>query len=159
MDSISWETVGAIAAAVAVLVALPPMFTAVRDISDGSRKARQQILDTLPNPATKTLGLVYDVEEERDYIMQNGLDASTLEGRLEANSAAIYKAMRKLVAENKVQIFILKGVIDGSHPNVPAGSPFKMPIFFKGGMNPSLRATPEEAQHIIAALGPRRRPK
>jgi hypothetical protein len=157
-EHVPWDIVAAIAGVIAIAVARPPAWTAIIDLVVGSRKARQEVLDALPDPEPRELQIAgHDCyEEEAQYIMRNGLDVSSLNARLAAPAKAIHKALRTLVDEHKVEVFPFKGVLNDD-PRFPNGTKAVLPIFFRGGLNPSMRPTDQEASEIIQAVRPGRK--
>jgi len=147
--------VGTVAAVLGVIVAIPP---AIEVIGGRQRKAQQEVLNALPNPAPRRIGVagVRSDEDDAAYIEENGLDVSSLESRLARPAKDIHEALRTLVKQHKVQIMIIRGIIDNDdHPDIQQGTKIAIPIFFKGGMNPSLRATDSESESIISGIVPR----
>ncbi len=132
----------------AAAVALPPTIQVLRDWLD-KRKAMQDILNALPNPEPLPLG----VEQDYGYLERNSLECSQLEGRIAVKPKALYKGLKTLVREGKVQVFIIHGVAaDDANSTIAKGSYLSLPMFFKGGMNPSLRADPSEVEKILSVL-------
>jgi hypothetical protein len=123
--------IGTGAGVLAVVVGLPP---AIDLICDHARKSQQEILDALPNPAPRRIG-VAGLQSDADdaaYIEENGLDVKSLEARLARPAKDIHEALRKLVKQHKVQIMIIRGTIDNDdHPNIRRGTEFALPIFLR----------------------------
>lgn len=108
MTWLSWEVVGGVAAVIAVIVALPPMWTAIQDLFTSGRRARQAILDALPNPAPRSwMTESASDEDPTNYFLENGLEMRGLETRLALPAKDIQRALRSLVAEHKVQILMI----------------------------------------------------
>jgi hypothetical protein len=147
--SLSWEVISGIAAVVAAVFAFPSVLTGIRDLLSGSRNARQQVLTVLPTFPSRP-----NNQSMQTFLMANGTDWSTLVGSLAVPVTDIQKAMQQLIKERRVQVAIISGIADNSHPGVPAGIPIKIPLFFKGGIDPSVRATDEEVEQLMNDLRP-----
>ena len=136
-DIAAW--IGAGAGALGVIVAIWQLFGPPAT----GRAIRQQILDALPAaPHIATM---------RAYL-DRGADWAGLVGSLSLPHSVIHKSLDRLVKENRVQIAIARDVADGSHPGVAAGTQMQVPVFFKGGISPSLRASDAEVEKLMKAL-------
>jgi hypothetical protein len=147
----SWEAIGGIAALLGLALAIPATWTSLRDWWNQSEKARQQLLDALPNPLPRPIQIAGQGTDqaEVDYVMANSLDISGLNARLAAPTKTLQKAVRQLIEEGKIEVFILEGLVEGGEL---AGKKILVPHFFKGGMRPSLRPSPEKLQLAIGSI-------
>src|ERR1700730_3702440 len=150
----SWEAIGAIAAVVGLALAIPATWKLVLDWLNQSEKAseeaRQQVLNALPNPAPRPIQPVGQSDQaEAEFVMANSLDISELNARLAAPTEALQKSVRRLIEEGKIEVFILEGVMASGEA---AGKRTLVPHFYKGGMSPSLRPSPEKLEMAIRAI-------
>jgi len=124
----------------------PPLFV--------SRSDLEFLLNTLPVPAQRGSALrARDTEDDMDYVTANAVDLSDLEARVAWPKQKTYSALRELIASHKVEVFLLRGVIDNDdHPDIPAGSKFLLPMVFRGLLPPNLRSEPEEVERLLRDL-------
>jgi hypothetical protein len=153
------EVIGAVATVLALVAALPSTLAAVRDLRRGLTKARREILDALPAPAQRSQADQQNGSWADDiaYLQRFGTDISELQSGLAetaANSRTYARAIRSLIDEGKIQIALVSGVTDGSHSQIPAGTKFRVPLLFRGGIAPSFRASSAEVKELLDAVWP-----
>lgn len=149
------ESAGDFWAMLGVAVAFPPTFLAVRD-AVSMRGARQELLSEVPRFERRgwdELERAHASEEERsNFLLNTGFALSDVEATLQSPRRYIYRALRRLIRDGKIEICVVRGVADGSHPQIPAGPKIVIPLAFRGGVVPSLRATAEEHAMIFESL-------
>ena len=88
-----------------------------------------------------------------DYVTANAVGLSELEARVSWPKQKTYSALRELIASHKVELFLLRGVIDNDdHQNIPAGTKFLVPMIFRGLLPPHLRSEPQEVEGLLRNL-------
>jgi|GEM_PF-2261647 len=98
------EQLGIIVAVLGLLLGLWQAYGGPRQ----KRAARQQLLDALPTPTPRSIQIAGETtsQSEADYVIANSLDIATLNSQLAAPPKAIHKALRKLITEGKIEVFI-----------------------------------------------------
>lgn len=122
----------------------PPLFVSRFDL--------QFLLDQLPIPAPRPVLRARDAEDDVDYVTANAVDLSEFEARVAWPKRKTYAALRELIESHKVEIFLLRGVIDNNHPDIPACTKVLLPMVFRGLLPPNLRSEPEEVARLLRDL-------
>ena len=142
---------------VGILLGIPGAWWAWREFFYMPQKARQEVLDRLREPAPR--GLIWEENRERpfkekaDEIARNGMDAIDLRARFALPDRRLWKAVRHLYGENKIDVFLLKATtVGGEHPEVPPGSSAVLPIFVRGPLPPDMRPKRSEVETILDNL-------
>jgi hypothetical protein len=152
--NISLEVAGFAVTVAAAIFAVPPLLTALRDLFSGSQKIREAILRELPNPVPLPIDELssWRYEEKVAYITSNALDTADLEAKIDAKPKEIHKALISLIRTGKLQTFIYKGIAEAGNPSIPEGTEMRLPLFYKGGLPPSLRSSPTDTEDLIKQL-------
>lgn len=145
---LTWDHIGIIATVLALVVTVWQLYGGPGQ----QRAARQELLNVLPTPSPRPFSIdgQTSFQSEADYVMANSLDIATLNSSLAAPSKAIHKALRKLINQGKIEVFIHEGELVGDARF--AGKKALIPFFFKGGMSPSLRPTSAKLEMAINAV-------
>lgn len=130
---------------------IDPTFSAPSFVS---RTDLQFLLDRIPMPEQR--GSVLrdrELEDDIDYVTGNAIDLGELESLVSWPKQKTASALRELIDQHKVEVFLLKGEIaNDDHPSVPAGTKFVLPLIFRGLLPPQLRPTEEEVKHFLLSL-------
>lgn len=153
-------TIDVVALIVTVLLGFPAAWWAWREFLHLPRKARQEVLDRLREPAATGLNWGEDTkqsfQDKVDEIMKNGMDVSDLRSRIALPDRHLWKAVQHLYGENRIDVFLLKGMtIDDGHPDVPERSRAVLPIFVRGALPPEMRPERSEVETILSGLNER----
>lgn len=134
-----WEEIAAVAGVAGVAVAIWQLY-------GGPAKGgqiQQRVLDALPTAPTNDSIVAYQ---------KRGMDTSTLQASLSISTREMNRALKQLISEHKVQIAVIRAVSDGSDNRFPAGTIQIVPLLFKGGISPSLRATDADLEAIVTSF-------
>ena len=142
--------------ALTILLGIPAAILAWWQLINLQRKARQEVLDRLREAA-------YDApiwgENERsfeakvDQIKRNGLDACELRARVALPDRRLWKIVRKLYAEGRIDVYLLRGIAgDDRNREVPKGTKMVLPIFVKGQLSPDMRPERSEVEALLSGL-------
>jgi len=128
-----------------LLHTLDPSFSAPVFVSS---RELQDLLDKIPNP-TKNRSVFQPTtnKEHIDYVSSNSIDISELEAKTPWAKPKIYAALRELIKEHRIEIFLFKGKLEGN-----AGQSFVLPLVFKGLLPPQLRSSDEETEKLLLLL-------
>lgn len=133
-----------------LLYLLEPSFSAPQFVSS---RELQELLDKIPNPINKKSILQSRTDQDDiDFVSSNSIDLSELEAKTSWERPKIYAALRELIKQHRVEIFLFKGIMEGGHPNIPAGQRFVLPLVFKGLLPPQLRSPDDEIEKLFMYL-------
>jgi hypothetical protein len=112
----------------------------------------QELVDRVPTPPSRGSILSARIEDDVDFVTSNAIDISELNAAVAWPNPKVVSALRELIGQHKVEIFLFKGTIGAGHPNIQAGSPFVLPLVFKGLLPPALRSSPSEIESLLLRL-------
>jgi hypothetical protein len=108
----------------------------------------QYLLDKMPVPKLHGLFSKPTTDQEMaEYYSANSLDIMGMVALTGWPAAKLEAAMRELVSNHQIEVILIKNA-DDPKPNFP--------LFFKGGIDPGIRASPEELETVLRAFAPRR---
>ena len=142
-----WQSIETWAAVATLLGLLLAVWTVVAPRFARGDRLKEAILSALPSgkefppfdPAS---------DDKNAYLQQHGSDLASLSSAHFADDEALFKALRELVRSGKVEGGIVQGLIEDGPPEI-LGKTAVLPIFFRRGIPPSVRANPEELMQLI----------
>ena len=139
-----------------ILLGISATIMATRELFYVPRKARQEILDRLPELPANGLtreGDDQSFEERVDTIVNGGLDVVQLQARFALPDRHLWKAIQHLYERNKIDVFLLKGeTTAGGPPGVPGGTRAVLPIIVRGALPPDMRPERSEVETLLSRL-------
>ena len=135
-------------AALAALVGVPlAVWTIVAPRFAQSDRLKEAILAALPNG--RELPPFDSARDDKNaYLQQHGTDLASLSSAHFADDDALFKALRKLVQTGKVEGGIAQWIINDGPPEA-LGKTGVLPVFFRRGISPSVRADPNDLVKFI----------
>ena len=145
-----------VAVIVAVFLGLPGAWLGYRHFFELPRESRQEVLDRLPDrPGNGVFGPVGEqsFQDKVGEIVKNGMDPSTLRAGFTRPDGHLWKAVRHLYEEKRIDVYLVKEVIgNDDHPDIPEGAPAVLPIFVKGALPPDMRPEQSEIEALLSGL-------
>ena len=106
----------------------------------------QELLDKIPNPINnKSILQSKTNQDDIDFVSSNSVDLSELEAKTPWERPKIYAALRELMKQHRVEVFLFKGVLED-------GQKFMLPLIFKGLLPPQLRSPDDEIEKLFQHL-------
>ncbi len=122
---------------------LNPSFSAPQFVSG---RELQELLDKIPNPINnKSILQSKTNQDDIDFVSSNSVDLSELEAKTPWERPKIYAALRELMKQHRVEVFLFKGVLED-------GQKFMLPLIFKGLLPPQLRSPDDEIEKLFQHL-------
>ncbi len=122
---------------------LDPSFSSPQFVSG---RELQELLDKIPNPVNnKSILQSKTDQDDIDFVSSHSIDLSELEAKTPWERPKIYTALRELIKQHKVEIFLFKGILDG-------GQKFMLPLVYKGLLPPQLRSPDDEVENLFMHL-------
>jgi hypothetical protein len=113
----------------------------------------QELLDRIPQPKRQDFFSPGRTNEEKvAFVVDNGIDLTTLEAQTPWERAKVYSALEQLIRQHRLEIFLLRGRLAGGHPDIKEGTPFVLPIVYKGTFPPELRPSQAELDSFLKTL-------
>ena len=135
-------------AALAALVGLPLAgWTILAPRFAQGDRLKEAILSALPN-GRELPPFDSDRDEKNSYLLQHGTDLASLSSAHIADDDALFKALRKLVQAGKVEGGLVQWINKNGPPQT-LGKTGVLPVFFRRGISPSVRADPNELIKFI----------
>lgn len=105
-----------------------------------SRSINQKLLDILPSMDCTALDRSANTSKasQLSFIMEQGMALADIDGAIDAPPEIIHRALRDATRRGKVSLVVINGIAD-EVPGVGTAR-VQIPLFFKGGIDPSLRA-------------------
>lgn len=130
-----WETIGIVAGVIAAILAVPAFIDAIRGWLRTSVDMDQRVLDALPVYPVRPDDIPMEVHMHR-----HGAGVTELAGKLAISQSDIRQSLERLIRQRKVEVAILR---------MDQGC---LPLFFKGGIEPSARASKAEISMAMNAF-------